>query len=387
MSDANLASLAFIAESVLGTTPATPELQAIRYTGEALKNTKETIQSAEIRSDRQIPDLAKVGSQPDGNFNFELSYTAQQVFMAAALQAAFVSFDIDATCDLTAATELVEGTAADFDDVTVGGLVKISGAATGANNGLKRVVAKAADGSTITLAAGSLTADESAVALNFLGKTVTNGIDRKSFTFEKGIVNSSGDDFFQVFKGMVADTMELRIESKQIVTGSFGFIGTSYDLGDSTIDNAGGYTEADAGDILNGTNNMGTIEVDGVSATDRFKSIVLSVSNSLRGKDALGVDGNFDIGLGTINVSGTLNAYFLNNDLPTKIKNHTSFGLAFYLEDASGNQLHFYLPNVKPSQGDPAITAINTDVMIETAFQAIRDTTTGATIIIDAVDA
>lgn len=502
MSDANLASLAHRKTAAAGA-----NYRKTRITAESLKNSKETVTSAEIRSDRQVPDLAKVGSQPDGGFNFELSYFAFQDFMAAVLASSWVTVNLTESVTMTASTQIVAGAAGDFDDIIVGGLYKFSGAAANALNlGNKRVVAKAADGSTITLAAGSIVANESAFNLTIRGKVVTNGVVQTPFDFEKRIVNNAGDDFFEHFEGMVADTMELRIESKRIVTGSFGFIGLSYNVGavgededalspvkaagvltlagnavaaetitiggvvytwaataddefevevggtaSESIDNliaeingaglspvhpsvtaaagagdtmnveailpgtagnaiattetmtngswgavtltggvtqSAGYDEAETGSILNGTSNMGSIMIDGAVAADRFKSITLNLANSARGKDALGIDGNFEIGLGTMGVTGSLNAYFRNTDLPLKIKNHVSFGLSFNLTDDASNLVDFYLPNTKPAQGNPTITGINTDVMIETNFQAIADLTgTGKTIIISAIDA
>jgi hypothetical protein len=387
MSDANLASLAFLKETTIGTVPATPALQSLRMTGESFKFSKETVQSAEIRSDRQVSDLAKVGSQPDGSFNFELSYAFILPFLAAALQAEWASFSFTGTAAIDDSSETITGAAADFADIPVGALVKVSGAATTANNGLKRVTAKNADSSVLTFATGSFSADEASPTLTLRGSNIRNGTTRQSYLFEKGIKNSSGTTYYQRYLGMVADKLDLKIESKAICTGTLSFVGMSYDIGGTSIDAAGGYAAAETGSIMNGTSNVGSLTVDGVTATDKFKSINLSLANNVRGKDAIGVDGNFDIGLGTISVTGSFNAYFLDNTLPTKIKAHTTFALGWSITDLEGNSLYFWLPAVKPAAGDPAITAINTDVMIETSWQAIMDPTTGATVIIDAISA
>lgn len=156
------------------------------------------------------------------------------------------------------------------------------------------------------------------------------------------------------------------------------------------VDLGTGYSPAAEGAIMNGTNNLGTIKMDGATASDRFKQIKLSLANNVRGKDACGFEGNWDIGLGQFNAKGSLNAYFRNNSLPLKAKNHTAFGLDYYVQDVDGNRLYFYLAAAKPS-GDPSITGINTDVMIEMSFDTIKGTTaenpTGQMLIIDAVAA
>jgi hypothetical protein len=509
MSDANLATIAYAPESALGIL-ASPSLQSIRYTGESLSFEKETVSSAEIRSDRQTSDMQKVGSQPSGGFEFELSYAFILPFLAMALQADWAAFTVAANGAIDHTDQTIAGAAGAFDDVPLGALVKIAGATTAGNNGLKRCIGKAADGSELTFAAGSFAATDGSTALTMTGKSITNGITRKSMTVEKRLLNSSGEDFYQRFRGMCVDTMELRIESKRLITGSLGLVGTTYEIADGGLDSgslnpaaatgtltltqnaadgntvtigttvytfrtaadstgevtigltasasidaliaaiagdlynaahplvtaaagagdtmiatailagalgnaiattdtlagtsawgaatltggvtqAAGYAAAETGEVMNGTNNMGTITMDGAAASDRFKAITLSIANNLRGKDACGFEGNWDIGLGQLKVTGTINAYFRDNTLPTKIKNHTTFALGFSVQDAAGNALHFYLPAVKPAKGDPTITGINTDVMIETTFEAILglpdQNPIGQTIVVDAIDA
>lgn len=389
MSDSNLASLAYIAETTLGTTPATPELTALRFTGEDLGTNKETVASQEVRSDRQVPDLAKVGLNPSGSIDFELSYEPFKPFIASALGNTVQTVSIAAlTVALDSSAQTITGVASDFDDVRVGSLIKISNAADTGNNGNKRVVAKNADGSVITLAAGSLTDTNASDAIDIDGVNVTNGVLKPSFTLEKGIVNSAGADFFQTYLGMVVDSMSIEMESKQIVTGSFEFLGMTAPAGSAdTIDNDSTYTDAPNSSIINGTNNFGTISIDGVAASEKFKSISLECGANLRGKDAMGTEGFFDIGTGTFEVTGSLMVYFLDNDFPDLIRNHTSVALEWYFEDPDGNRIYFYLPNVKLNNGDPAIEGINTDVMIEAEFQAIRDATTGITMSIDFIAA
>ena len=515
MSDANQSAIGFAAETSLGLTATPVALQSLRFTGESLKNTKETVSSAEIRDDRQVPDHVMVGAMPQGGFDFELSFLALLPFFAAVLHNDWTVIAITETVSCALSTQVITGTAGDFTAVPPGAMLKIEGFANAANNGFRRVQSVASDGSYIVLPAGSIIANEAAVEVTFSGKTTANGVKRKSFTFEKRIKNTSGEDFFHVYRGMVPDTMELRIASKGIITGSVQAIGTTYEVGNVSIDasatattqatgtltfaanptandtctiggkvytykasvvaanqvkigltasasldnliaaitggngegdlygfdtvphtevtaaagagdtmvvtaiavgtngngiattetftNAGnifaaaslsggvdpvsGYAAAADGPIMNGTSNVGTLLLDGASATERFKTLTLNIANSARGKDCIGTLGNFDIGLGTIAVTGKLSAYFVNNSLPARIQAHTSFSLDFSVQDADGNRYFFYLPVVKPS-GDPTISGINSDVMIEVDFAAILDqgagNSTGKTLIIDA---
>ena len=375
MSEANLATIAKIAEVTLGTTPGSPELTTITFSGETLKNSIETVVSQAIRSDRQIDDLVKVGSSPDGGYDFELNYGDYDEELRGALGAAAWNNHSQALGDVAfdSSAQTLVNTGGEYSDVVAGALLTIANAEDSGNNGDKRVVSVSSDGNTVTFAAGSIistnandtTADTAQVA-------IVNGILKPGMTIEKGVTNTAGTKFFQIYTGMVVDTLSLNIESRAILTGSVGFIGMGRALGTATIDTSGTYTAPISNPVMNGTSNIGSITVDGVTATEKFKSLSIDITNNLRGKDAMGTEGNFDIGTGTFNLTGTLSAYFLNNDFLTRIDANTSFALELTVTDNDSDAYNFFLPNCKPVNGDPAITAINTDVMIDTEYQAIR---------------
>lgn len=502
MSDANLSTIAYVSESTWGTTPASPSLTKIRLTGESLTHEKTTVQSEEIRDDRQISDLVEVGSQASGGIDFELSYAAMQDFFKAALFADTVALSATGTWDiikgvtatgtltfsgnLTAAqtvrigditytvrasptlpyeftlggsvsatrnnlvaaitgaagegttygtgtaphpdvtaaagagdtmtvTALVEGTlgnaivttetsanaswgsgtltggvnpvidgtAGNFSAVSVGSTIKVAGSATAGNNGLKLVTAKNGDASIITLAAGSLAANATE-ALTITGLNLRNGTTRKSFTIERRILNSTADPNFQVYRGMMLDGMELNFESKAIVTGSMSFLGKrGEDLGNSSLDANQVYTDAPTGDVVNATSHVGTFLMDRATTSERFKSLSISIANNLRGKDAIGESGNFDLGIGTFEVTGSIMAYFQNPAFHRRFIEHDDMAFSFRVTDPAGNTIVFTLPRVKLGTGTPAIEGRDTDVMISAEFTAIKDTDTGSTLIID----
>ena len=212
--------------------------------------------------------------------------------------------------------------------------------------------------------------------------SIRNGLTRKSMSIEKRIVDATNNEFFQVFNGMVADVLSLNIESRAIITGSMSFLGLSGTKGTSSVD-TNGYDPQPVGDILNGTSNMGTLVVDGAAATERFKTLTLEISNNLRGKDALSYEGNFDIGMGRCEITGTLNAYFKDNNFLTKVDNHDDIAIDFTLTDSAGRTISIYLPRLKFPSGSSSIEAIDTDIMVNTDIQAILDPVTGTQIVFD----
>lgn len=74
IAEADGTRLAFIAETVEGTTPATPAFQELRMTSETLDAAKETAKSQEIRADKNVSDVLQVGTNVSGDINAEFSY-------------------------------------------------------------------------------------------------------------------------------------------------------------------------------------------------------------------------------------------------------------------------------------------------------------------------
>lgn len=78
-------SMAYIAEVTYGTTPATPTLSDIRHTSCNIGLTKSALESAEVRSDRQIAHFRHGNKNVAGDIGIELSYGTFDDFLEAAL--------------------------------------------------------------------------------------------------------------------------------------------------------------------------------------------------------------------------------------------------------------------------------------------------------------
>lgn len=63
-----------VEETVYGTTPSNPALDTVRITGTSLGLAKDSLQSEELRNDRQIADFRLGANRVAGDINFELSY-------------------------------------------------------------------------------------------------------------------------------------------------------------------------------------------------------------------------------------------------------------------------------------------------------------------------
>lgn len=85
MANGSRHSMRYVAETVYGQTPATPAFKIIRHTGTTLGLSKESLQSEELRDDRQVADFRHGAYQVGGDINIELSYGSFDELLEAVL--------------------------------------------------------------------------------------------------------------------------------------------------------------------------------------------------------------------------------------------------------------------------------------------------------------
>lgn len=85
MANGSRHSLYSVREEDYGVTPADPAFDLVRITGTTLGLSKDSLQSEEIRSDRQISDFRLGANQVGGDINFELSYGTFDEFLQSVL--------------------------------------------------------------------------------------------------------------------------------------------------------------------------------------------------------------------------------------------------------------------------------------------------------------
>lgn len=119
-SESNRVRLSYIAETVFGTTPATPTMQKIRFTSSDMAGNKQTALSDEIRSDRMVSSMAEVGFDSNASIGFDMS-----------LGGSFDDFLEAVLCGTAAAGVITNGTVkrsftmeSSFEDIGVHQVVK-----------------------------------------------------------------------------------------------------------------------------------------------------------------------------------------------------------------------------------------------------------------------
>ena len=78
-------NLSYVLESTFGTTPTNPSFTPIRHTGTTLGLSKDSIESEELREDRQVAHYRHGNKSVTGDVNFELSYGGLDDLLQATL--------------------------------------------------------------------------------------------------------------------------------------------------------------------------------------------------------------------------------------------------------------------------------------------------------------
>jgi hypothetical protein len=387
MANSNQVGLAIWEESAFGTLPVGEDLKAVRFRSESLaKSTASTI-SQEIRSDRQIADMIRTGIGAGGSIDYELSYGSSGGTSSAfdmLLEASLGSDDWTAVVTNTGSWSTsgsnIVGTNVSIG-IDVGRWVRLKDDATVLGYHLVTAVPDA-NTLTVTPAPSSLTGtgDEEVEAGGF----IKNGTTERSFSIERS--HSDLSNVFEQYAGMTVNGVSLSVATGAIAGGSFSFLGKTETSATATMGD-GGNTAHVSNSVMNAVDHISALRENHTSLGTVVQSIAFDLTNNLYPRNAVGTLGATDIGVGSINVSGSLVVYFANNTTLDKYRDWTTTSLTAVFQDSSGNAYCIHLPAVKLSAGTATAAGLNQDVFANFAFQAFRDSTLNETIRITRWDA
>jgi hypothetical protein len=371
-------------EATFGTVPGTGNHYAVRLTGESLKYAVQTTTSQEIRSDRQIADLILTGAGASGGVNFEWSFGEYDDLLQGVLFGTWGNLagtTGETTITATfAATTITAATGTPFTNIIAGQWVRVSGAVNAQNNGWFKVVTPTS-ATVLTFAAATFTAEVSTANVKVQASRLKNGTTQRSYALERSNADLTQ---FTVFRGMTPASLSLSIKPGSILTGAIEFMGKDGARAATTY-LPGTTTASLTGAVYNGVSNVANILEGGAAiTTTAITAFDLSVSNNLRGQQAIGTLGYVGVGAGTSNVTGSISMYFADGTYYDKFLAATATSLSLRVQNGAGGEGYVMtLPNIKYTDGSYPTPGINQDIMVTLPFQALRDITTDAQIIID----
>ena len=390
LATANRTALYRVRESVWGVTPANPNLIETRYTGESLDANISFEKSKEIRADRQLTDTVLVDSSPSGAFNFELSYATFEDLIEAALMGtwsaplAIVGAAGDISTNTASTSNITSTTISKFANVAVGQWIFLSGFTNPLLN-IAYLVTDVIDEEHLTVVPVPAAAETPALAAAHInGKFLRNGITERSYSFVKQL-NDATVMTRHIFTGMRVKGMSLQMATKAILTGSFNMIGKDDQL---SIAAFAGETivPASTTEILNCVASIRNVSQD--NAVFGVKGSIMSLSveldNQHREQKGLSVLGNIGVVAGQLAVNFNASQYFQDKTQADKFKAAAVFSFSFVLTDSLGNTMIFTAPRCKYEKFTFNATGLDTDVMADTTFTALRDPITDCMLQIDA---
>lgn len=373
MSDSSQAQAYYVEENNWGETPSGAEMQELRMTGEELGQSTDTTVSEEIREDRQNTDVLRTNLTAEGSIDIEVSHEAYNDLIAGAMMADWsnpigisaTDIGVDGPNDQFTSPS---GSGTDFtaENISVGQWIKVDGFSNSDNNGYFRVSSIAEDALGVEFS--TLTDEASGPTVTIDGKSIANGTTEKSFSLEK-FFSDVGE--YVAFRGMRVGTFGLTVETESILTGSFGFQGKKAEALGSSIGSS--IASAPQKKVMNAIDNISNVREGGSLASAGFSSFSFEMDNALRPQTEIGELGAREIGLGTVEVTGSLSAYFESRDLYEKYLNFTETDFYFLAEGNAGNAYMFSFPRFNFTDGNVVASGRDEDVMTELDFTAMKE--------------
>lgn len=318
---------------------------------------KETYQSEEIRTDYQVSDFRHGVRSVDGSLSAELSPGSYADFIGSVLAKDFAT-----VADITGLSVTIAASGTNFtitrgsgsyltDGVKVGSVIRLTAGALDAanlNNNLLVISVTALVITVKVLSSTTLVAEGpiASVTLSYPGKQTyipATGHTDDSYTIEQWFADITQSE---VYTGLRVGTAAISLPATGLVTADYTFMGkdlaqtgtSEYMTSVAAASTSGIFASVQGVLIINGS--------DGACVTDAS----ISIDREMEPAQCIGNDFAAEIFTGTINVTGSLSAYFEDASLRNYFANETEVPLVLVLttsEDKAAEFMSFTLPRVK----------------------------------------
>lgn len=319
---------------------------------------KETYESNEIRTDRQVADFRHGVRSASGTVNGELSSKTYADFMAAIVARDFTAVTAMTALTLTFAagsgsTWLVTRSAGSWltSNVTVGQVVRVTAGTVNAANINKNLLVVNATATILTVIVlnGTNLVAESAIAnctVTPTGKSTfvpATGHTDVSYSIEEWYADIAQSE---VYTGMKVNSLAVQLPATGLTTIDVGFAGK--DL------TSKGITQYFTSPAAQGTDGIyasvrGAMIVDGAPVA-LITSADFTVERATENATAVGSNSVAEIFTGRIRVNGNMSLYFQDATLRGKFDDETPVSLVFAVTEDETNTsdfVTFTLPKVK----------------------------------------
>lgn len=371
-----------ITANTLDATPPTTGAQYLRRVSSSLNLRKNTYQSAEVRSDRQIIDFRHGQGRVDGDIAGELSPATWFDLIVATHRDTKVSAIALSESDLTSVTASNSGSTFTFgggdpvgDGLGVGDVIRFTNMSVSANNSTNFTITGFSGTSNRTMSVTPAPTDQSSdTAFNLARPGCTTIVPASSFVSRKYGIEAYQSDLDQ--SRLFAECRATRYQASMPASGMVGF--TQSFLGRSMSVLSGGsapYFPSPTAETTTGV----TAAVNGLALLDGTAIGVLTGINfqldtSASVAEVVGQNFPAEIFLGRANVTGSLTAFLSDSTFLDAFADETEIALLAQVTTtsaAASPAITVYLPRVKLGSADVAMQG-EAGQLVTSSFQALR---------------
>lgn len=347
---------------------------------------KETYESNEIRTDRQVADFRHGVRSAEGSLNGELSPASYADFMGSVVARDFTTAPTVSSLSVTIAASgslftITRSTGSFLSDgFLVGMIVRLTGAGLDVDNVGKNLLIASITATELTVSVvnGTLLVEEGPIAsvtATATGKVTyvpTTGHTDQSYTVEEWYSDIAQSE---VYTGMKVNSVAIQLPATGLSTIDIGFAGkdltqtgTSQYFSSPTAQNTNGIFAA-----VNGVMLVQGQPVALVTSAD------FTIERATENATAVGSNSVADIFTGRVRVTGNLSVYFQDATFRNYFKDETVVSLVMAMTTstaANADFVTFTIPKVKLgsfSKDDQEL-----GLVASTSFQALLNDVTSA---------
>lgn len=331
--------------------------QQLRRVTASFNLVKETYESNEIRTDRQVADMRHGVRSAEGTLNGELSSQTYSDFMGSLLARDFTAVapvtiaSLDISAGLSGTWELERG-AGDFivDGYNVGQVIRLTATTIDAANENKNllVTGVATDTLTVVVMNGTAMVAETVTACDIVSPGQRTYVPKSGHTDQSYTIEEWYSDINQseVYTGMKVGNMNVQLPASGLATVDFTFQGK-----DMSLTNTTQYFTAPTAQGSDGIYAAvsGLLVFNGVPIAV-VTSVDFSVERALENAQVVGSNSIAEIFTGRIRTTGNMSVYFTDAEFRDKFDDEIPVSIVFAFTEGTAPDakvLTFTLPKVK----------------------------------------
>jgi hypothetical protein len=187
---------------------------------------------------------------------------------------------------------------------------------------------------------------ESVMFSSWSTNTLKVGVTPKHFYIEDRLSDITQ---FRGFTGMSVNSMQMSIQSDQMITTTFSMVGKDFTISDTSIGT--GYTPISTNEPMDGNVGSSSVAIGNVgnsSATTIITGLDFTIDNGQEAQHRLGSNVAKCLTYGRATITGTFTAFFEDADLINRFDNETLTEISVTVDDPSGsNPYTFLFPSCK----------------------------------------